>query len=177
VAHKEARKLRQLAQDDRQPSELVVEDLEQPGSDHDPLNANFLSHGENLELCQLADFCWQRRELIPADLKGRVVVRSRSSCHECRTSILLRLVSRPSSGGRDVSWLLKTWKPRACVRSRQIASTIAHRDIRASSCTQFHSEASKACSWRERVASNSFPCETTRAAPPSNPCLSAREIV
>jgi hypothetical protein len=114
VAHKEARKLRQLAQDDRQPSELVVEDLEQPGSDHDPLNANFLSHGENLELCQLADFCWQRRELIPADLKGRVVVRSRSSCHECRTSILLRLVSRPSSGGRDVSWLLKTWKPRAC---------------------------------------------------------------
>jgi len=29
-----------------------------------------LSHVEPLELCQFADFCWQRRELIAADLKA-----------------------------------------------------------------------------------------------------------
>jgi hypothetical protein len=36
---------------------------------NDPLNS--ISHVEPLELCQLADFRWQRRELVVGDLEAR----------------------------------------------------------------------------------------------------------
>jgi hypothetical protein len=37
------------------------------GSDHNPLNS--ISYSERLKMSQLADFRWQRRELVLADLK------------------------------------------------------------------------------------------------------------
>jgi hypothetical protein len=104
VSHKEARERRQLAQIGRQPFEQIVADLEhRTRSDHD--HSIRISHVEPFELSQLADFYRQRREPVVVRLKGRGVVRSRSICHQCRTESVLRLVSRPSSRGRDVSWL------------------------------------------------------------------------
>jgi hypothetical protein len=77
VSHIEVRELRQLAQLDRQPFELIVVELKRTlGSDHDPLNS--ISYAERPELCQLAD--WQRRELVVIDLNESSWVRSRSIC-------------------------------------------------------------------------------------------------
>jgi hypothetical protein len=60
----------QLAQLGRQPFELIVADLKHGlESDHEQINR--ISHVEVLELRQLADFCWQRREQVFVDLKAK----------------------------------------------------------------------------------------------------------
>jgi hypothetical protein len=57
VSHIEVRELWQLAQLGRQPFELIVEDLEHRGQiTTQPIR---IPHREQLELSQLADFCWQ----------------------------------------------------------------------------------------------------------------------
>jgi hypothetical protein len=78
VSNIEVRELRQLAQLHRQPFDLIVADLEHI-TRSDPDHSIRMSHVEPLELCQFADFCWQRRELIAADLKAGDVG-SNSNC-------------------------------------------------------------------------------------------------
>jgi hypothetical protein len=70
VAHSEEHERRQPAQLSRQPFELIVVDLKH-GLDQMTIHSIRFSHVEMLEQCQLADFRWQRRELIAADLKAR----------------------------------------------------------------------------------------------------------
>jgi hypothetical protein len=61
--------LRQLAQLGRQPFEPIEADLEH-GLGQITIQSTRISYAELLELFQLADFSWQRRELIHADLKN-----------------------------------------------------------------------------------------------------------
>jgi hypothetical protein len=61
---------RQLAKLGRQPFELIVARLAH-GLGQTTIHSIRISHQERLELSQLADFCWQRRELVVADLKAR----------------------------------------------------------------------------------------------------------
>jgi hypothetical protein len=66
-----------------------------------------VSHIEELELRQLAQLGRQPFELVVADLKHGLEVRSRSTQFEFRTESPSSCDSRPISAGRHVSWLLK----------------------------------------------------------------------
>jgi hypothetical protein len=71
ASHMKARQRRQLAQLGRQPFELIVGDLERTLEVRSRSTQFRGSYVEPLELCELADFRWQRSELVEADLKAR----------------------------------------------------------------------------------------------------------
>ncbi len=132
-----------------------------------------LSHVELLELSQLADFFWQRRELVGADLKARDT--SQTEIDEPRVPHVEPLeIGQQTKLGRKRSELVVEDLKQHGFRSDHdpIASTISHRASRAWSGARFRSAASKACCRRGR-ASLSSSCGTTRTAPPSYPCYKA----
>jgi hypothetical protein len=71
ASHPEFHELRQPAQVGRKPCELIVADPQTRGpTDLSQITSKSsrVSHIEPLELCQLADFGWQRRELVAVGL-------------------------------------------------------------------------------------------------------------
>jgi hypothetical protein len=85
-----------------------------------------ISHVERLEPCQLADFRWQRRELVVADLKARHGGQIKIHLPRVPHVETLQIGQQTELGRKRRELVVEDLKNNVpVVRSRQIASTIA----------------------------------------------------